>query len=43
MKEGISEREKDRGREGESLSVNVWGVGTVNGAAETLSENLAQQ
>ena len=27
----------------ESLSVDVKGVGTVNGAAETLSENLAQQ
>lgn len=43
MEEGNSERERERKGDRESLSVNIQGVGTVNGAAETLSENLAQQ
>lgn len=49
IQEGISEKDRDHGGKKrpspfrENVSVNVQGVGTVNGAAETLSANLAQQ
>lgn len=43
-RDGVRAEERERERNGDrGKFVNVWGVGTVNGAAETLSENLAQQ
>lgn len=49
IEEGISEKDGAHGGKRtesqfrENLSVNVQEVGTVNGVAETLSANLAQQ
>lgn len=39
----LKSRKKREKQFGEDLPVNIYRVAIVNGAAETLSENLAQQ